>query len=260
MTIASEEAPFGRLLKEWRSQRRMSQLDLGLAADVSTRHISFLETGRSKPSRTMVMHLSETLSIPRTERNSLLSAAGFSAGYVERDLEGEDMEAVRSAIDWMLERHDPYPAMALDRHWTVVEANDTGRLFLGVSNIGIGDCLLEPMSDVEVLKQMFANWEEVGRYFLARLRTEATHLGGDWKLEVAAKRLQETRPVAFEVDQRPLPAVIPARYRFGDKVLSFFSTISHFGTVEDIILADMKLEFMFAADEETKTFFADRQN
>ena len=122
------DTAFGVALKEWRVQRRLSQLDLGLAADVSARHISFLETGRARPSRTMVLHLSEHLDLPRPVRNTLLNAAGFAPAYRSRDLGADDMRHIRDAVAWMLERHDPYPAMALDRHWTLVKANGTATM------------------------------------------------------------------------------------------------------------------------------------
>ena len=114
---------FGALLKSWRGQRRLSQLDLSLAANVSARHISFLETGRARPSKSMVLSLAETLDVPRATRNVLLQAAGFARAYVQRDLAAGEMAYVRAAMDWMLERHNPYPGIAIDRHWNLLEVN-----------------------------------------------------------------------------------------------------------------------------------------
>jgi len=110
---------FGAALKQWRNQRHVSQFDLGLMADVSARHISFLETGRSKPSRPMVQHLCKTLDIPRAARNGMLNAAGFSAAFGEREYDDDGMKEIREAIDWTLQRHDPYPAFVLDGLVTV---------------------------------------------------------------------------------------------------------------------------------------------
>ena len=110
------QSSFGTALKEWRGRRRMSQLDLGLAANVSARHISFLETGRSKPSRSMVRLLCDSLEVPHVACNAVLTAAGFAPTYRRRDLEDDDMTQVRAAVEWTLQRHDPFPAMALDKH------------------------------------------------------------------------------------------------------------------------------------------------
>ena len=120
-------------LKDWRRRRGLSQMSLGLAADVSARHIAFLETGRANPTRSMVIRLAEALEVPRAERNALLEAAGFAAAYAGREISSADMENVRAALSWMLERHEPYPAFAIDRHWIVRMTNrPAGVLLSGV--------------------------------------------------------------------------------------------------------------------------------
>ncbi len=248
------DTSFGTALKEWRGQRRMSQLDLGLSSNVSARHISFLETGRAKPSRSMVMQLCETLSVPRSARNTLLNAAGFAPAYRSRDLNETDMAHVRAAVDWTLKRHNPYPAMALDRHWTVVKANDAAGFLLSGAGLAEGDSLLSAMTDGSTFKQAIENWTEVAQHMVVRLRTESTHLGGDDVLEEAANALALT---LHDGGHRPnheqiLPAVIPARYRANGVVFSFFSTLAQFGTAEDIALAELKIEMMFPADEFTE--------
>jgi transcriptional regulator with XRE-family HTH domain len=242
---------FGALLKDWRSQRRMSQLDLGLAANVSARHISFLETGRSHPSRPMVIQLSETLNVPRSARNVLLDAAGFSPAYRSRDLDAEEMAYVRAAVDWTLGRHDPFPAIALDRHWSVVAANRCGLMLLAGVGLDIDDSLLDALTRSEDMKAAIVNWPEVARHTMMRLRTESAHLGGDPVLESAAEKLaDEIGELPHQTG--PLPAVIPATYRAGGMELTFFSTIAQFGTAEDIALADLKIELMFPADDATR--------
>ena len=243
---------FGALLKEWRGQRRMSQLDLGVAADVSARHISFLETGRSKPSQAMVMHLSETLEIPRTVRNRLLNAAGFSVAYEKRDLGDEELEYVNAAMDWTLKRHDPYPAIALDRYWCIVRANMSATALLAGMNISEGDSLLDAFAEPGPVRESIENWAEVSRHLIARLRTESAHLGGDPVLDAAIGRLADSLPMGETEYRGALPAVITANYRTGAMTLKFFSTISQFGSAEDIALADLKIEMMFPADAGTK--------
>ncbi|MEM9277337.1 MAG: helix-turn-helix transcriptional regulator [Pseudomonadota bacterium] len=244
---------FGSTLKDWRNQRRMSQLDLGLAANVSARHISFLETGRSRPSRPMVMHLCETLEIPRNARNTLLNAAGFSSPYRQRSLEEDDMTDVRKAVEWTLERHDPFPAFALDRHWNVISANKAAGLLLTVAGVTENPNLLKLMLDTELISRLLENWQEVVHHLIMRLRTENTFLGGDPVLGEAIEKLTRVLGDWTPYREGPLPPLIPAKYRMGDQTLSLFSTIAQFGSAEDITIAELKIEMMFPADEITRT-------
>lgn len=246
------QTAFGAELREWRVRRRVSQLDLGLAANVSARHISFLETGRSRPSRSMVLHLCDHLEVPRTARNGLLNAAGFAPAYGARSLDETDMAPVREALDWTLMRHDPFPAIALDRHWIVVRLNRSAALLLAAIGVGEGGSLLEAATDPTRLAPLVENWPEVARHFIVRLRTESAHLGGDPLLDSAADALQSQAGPGAAPGEGPLPAVMPTRYRAGETVLSFFSTIAHFGSAEDIALADLKIELMFPADAATR--------
>jgi transcriptional regulator with XRE-family HTH domain len=242
------ERVFGDLLKHWRGQRRLSQLALGLQADVSARHVAFLETGRSRPSRSMVLQLAETLAVPRSERNTMLNAAGFAAAYAARQLDDASMLEVRKAIDWMIARHAPYPAFVLDRHWVMVKANAPAGQMLGTLGVRIGASLLDVLCQPGFGAAVFVNWPEVGHHMIQRLRTESAHHGGDAILERAAAQLASDVQVAGFVQQAPLTAVIPAQYRAGDQVLSLFSTLAQFGSAEDIALADLRIELLFPAD------------
>jgi transcriptional regulator with XRE-family HTH domain len=243
---------FGTLLKTWRNRRHMSQLDLGLAANVSARHISFLETGRSNPSRSMVMMLGDVLDAPRASRNALLNAAGFAPAYRRRDWNDGDMTAVREAVDWTLQRHDPYPAFALDRHWVLVKTNRSASAMLEGLNVGQGGSFLDLMTDTDLTRSLFENWHEVTQHMIARLRTESLHLGGDEVLDAAAEKLASALGTQATPPAGQLAAVIPARYRAGGMTLSLFSTIAQFGTAEDIALADLKIELLFPADQATQ--------
>lgn len=133
---------FGTSLKLWRGRRRMSQMDLGLSANISARHISFLETGRSRPSQSMVMMLCDTLDMPVSARNAFLTSAGFAPVYKKRDLSREDMSHIRAAVSWTLQNHDPYPAFALDRHWNVVKTNRAATFMLGGAGLREGAAFL----------------------------------------------------------------------------------------------------------------------
>jgi len=246
------ETTFGPALKEWRSRRRVSQLDLGSLAGVSARHISFLETGRSKPSREMVHHLSEYLEVPLSERNALLNAAGFAGAYRARDLSDEEMTQVRAAIEWTLERHDPFPALALDRHWTVVRANNSAKIMISALGMSEGDSMLSAVTDTKRMESAVANWEEVAQHLIVRLHTESAFLGGDPVLDAVADQMVEQRRSRWPDREGPLEAVVPIQFKAGDMIMSLFSTIAQFGTAEDIALADLRIEMYFPADEETR--------
>jgi len=246
-------AEFGTALKEWRTTRRMSQLELGLSAGVSSRHISFLETGRSRPSRGMVFRLCDELEVPFSARNTLLTAAGLSPAYKTRDLSDADMRPVRQAVEWTLNRHDPYPGFALNRHWDVVQMNTSAGLLLGVLGIGQGDNMIEALIDNPAVRRALLNHSEVVQHMILRLRAENAHVGTDRKLEAMIDRLcsvADDAPVQTSIR----PAFIPTSYRFGDRTLSLFSTISQFGTAEDIALSELRIELIFPADDETKQF------
>lgn len=249
------ENSFGALLRDWRSRRRFSQLELSLCANVSARHIAFLETARSKPSREMVIQLSEALNIPRAERNMLLNAAGFAPVYKRRDLDAAEMAHVRSAVAWTLERHDPFPAFALDRHWSLVMANDSATGLLAGAGLQVGDNMLEAATGSDSFRNAIENWPVVCRHLLARLRTESADLGGDAVLDAAADKLAREIPANAASEDANLQAVVPTRYRAGGITLSLFSTIAQFGTAEDIALVDLKIELMFPADDETRRVF-----
>jgi len=246
------EAPFGDMLRDWRRRRRMSQLELGLVAEVSARHIAFLETGRSRPSRAMVLRLSEALDVPRAARNPLLTAAGFATAYRKREPSDDEMAPVRMAIRWMLERHAPYPAIAIDRHWHLADINAPARLLLGAVGLGAGDSLLDALTLGSPLAQAIESWPDLARHMLARLRTESAYLGGDEVLDRAAARLAEQGAGMGSEPTGALPAVVATRYRIAGVTLSLMSTIAQFGSAEDIALADLRIELMFPADEATR--------
>lgn len=245
-------ASFGALLKDWRGQRRMSQLSLGMTANVSARHISFLETGRARPSQAMVLQLSDSLEVPRGDRNRLLQAAGFAGAYEARSLHDKELEYVNAAMDWTLERHNPFPAMAFDRHWCLLKMNACATALLAALNIRKGDSLLDAFADNGPVREAIENWPEVATHLVARLRTESAHFGGDPVLDRAITTLQAALAPHTAEYPGAIPAVITARYRSNGMLLSFFSTISQFGSVEDIALADVKIELMFPADAATR--------
>lgn len=243
-------ADFGPALREWRQTRRMSQMDLALSAGVSARHVSFLETGRARPSRGMVLRLCDELSVPNAGRNQLLTAAGMAPAYAARAPGDAELQPLRQAVDWMLSNHAPYPAMALNRHWRLEAMNDPAAMMLSTSGLQAGDSLIEALVQNDTLRNALENLEEVERHTLARLKTELSHFGRDPVLEAVIEALQ-ARVTSGDSDM-VLPAVIPARYRMGDRVLSFFSTIAQFGTTGDLAMSELRVELMFPADDATR--------
>ena len=245
---------FGETLKSWRSTRRRSQLDLALAAGVSARHISFLETGRARPSRAMVLSLCAELDVPRGARNLMLTAAGLAPAYEARALGAEEMAPMKAAVDWMLTRHAPYPAIALDRHWRLVALNPIAEIMFGAAGLQSGDSLLDAFLSNQALRVAILNLDEVEKLALARLRTELAHFGRDPLLEAAISELeQRVAKISDDAqDVYSLPAMMPTHYRVGGQDLSLFSTISQFGATEDIALADLRIELFFPADESTR--------
>lgn len=243
---------FGAALKRWRRIRRMSQMDLAMAAAVSTRHVAFLETGRARPSRGMVLRLSEAFGAPLSYRNALLTAAGFAPAFSARALSDAEMRPARAAVAWMLERHAPFPAFVLDGAWTLVDLNPPADALFASVGLDIGDNLLEALVANDALRGAIENLDEVTAHLGARLRTESAHRGGDPLLDRAIERL--TAGPAATARDAASPPFTPTRYRIGDATLALVSTIAQFGAAEDIVLSNLRLELMFPADEATDAF------
>jgi transcriptional regulator with XRE-family HTH domain len=168
---------FGAGLKEWRTRRRLSQLELALAAAVSSRHISFLETGRARPSRGMVLRLCDHLDVPRAARNRLLAAAGLAPAYAARSPATDELAPLQDALDWMLTRHAPYPGFALDRHWHIRALNPPATTLLGAVGLRVGDSLLAALADNDRLRAALENRDAVVAAVAARLRAESMSAG-----------------------------------------------------------------------------------
>lgn len=244
---------FPKLLKQWRNSRRMSQLDLGLAANVSARHLSFLETGRAAPSRSMVLQLCETLDVPLPAQNTLLHAAGFAEVFRNRNWNDEELAQARQAVEWTLQRHDPFPAIALDKHWTVIKANRAATRLLNAVGLAEGDSLLDAMQNAERLKAAIVNWQEVLRHMVTRLRMESAKLGNDDVLSTTATNLAlQVTNAAHDASAGEI--VLSTRYNLNGLNLSFFSMLAQFSSAEDIALADLRVELMYPADDKTGNF------
>ena len=240
-------SPFAQTLRSWRTTRKLSQLELAVEADVSARHISFLETGRSRPSREMIARLGEALRLPLSARNQLLGHAGFAAQYQKRDWDSAAMAPIREAIDHTLQRHAPYPAVAADHEWTIVKMNPPAQMLLGLVGLQEGTSLIDLVL-ADKLEPFVENWPEVAHHSALRLRTESAAQGGVARLDQAADKLAQ---VPYEGMDTVSP-VIPTVFRAGSQRVALFSTIAQFGTPVDMTLDDLKIELFFPADSQTQ--------
>jgi transcriptional regulator with XRE-family HTH domain len=261
-SIVRRAPPVGELLRQWRRRRGFSQLDLACEADISTRHVSFLETGRSLPSRSMVIHLAERLDIPLRERNGLLVAAGYAPIYSEHSLDDPALRTAREAVDLVLTGHEPYPALAVDRHWTLIAANRAvGPLLAGAA----ADLLRPPVNVLRLslhpagLAPRIENFGQWRGHVLTRLARQVdvsadpvlVSLHAELKaLPVPGSSGPEAGPDAVMAGGHA-DVVVPLRLRTEAGLLSFFSTTTVFGTAVDVTLSELAIEAFFPADAAT---------
>ncbi len=261
MTTSSPSASFGALLRVWRQRRRRSQLDLALDAEVSQRHLSFVESGRAAPSREVVVRLAEQLDVPLRERNVLLLAAGYAPLYVERPLDDPAMRAARQAVELILRVHAPHPALAVDRHWLMIAANlSVAPLLAGVADAA----LLEPPVNVlrlslhpRGLAPHIANLPEWRAHLLERLRRQveasADPVLASLLVELAAF---DAPPVVSPVAAGPMPhppdgIAVPLQLDTAQGRLSLISTTTVFGTPVEVTLSELAIEAFYPADDAT---------
>jgi transcriptional regulator with XRE-family HTH domain len=244
----------GTQLREWRQRRRLSQLDLSVDAEVSTRHLSFVETGRAMPSREMVLRLANRLEVPLRERNRLLTAAGFAPMFAERSLDDPALKPAREAIELVLKGHEPYPALAIDRHWTLVAHNRAVPALLE----GVAAELLKPPVNVLRLSlhpgglaPRIVNLGQWRAHLLARLRQQVA-ISADPTLAALADELRAyAAPRQAHADAGEAAVVVPLVLVTSAGTLSFISTTMVFGTPVDITLSELALETLFPADAAT---------
>ncbi|HZB48441.1 MAG TPA: helix-turn-helix transcriptional regulator [Mycobacteriales bacterium] len=245
--------PVGPLLRQWRERRRLSQLELSLRAEVSTRHLSFVETGRSRPTSEMILRLTEWLDVPLRDRNALLLAGGYAPAYPEHELDDAELAPVRAALGHLLAGHEPYPALVVDRRWQLLEANRA----VGLLTAGVAADLLRPPVNVlrlalhpEGMAARVINLGTWRAHLLERLDRQS-RATADPEL---AELLAELRGYPGGGDgPRPGPAdiVVPLRLRAGDEELDLLSTTTVFGTPRDVTLAELAIESFFPAGPAT---------
>jgi transcriptional regulator with XRE-family HTH domain len=261
---ATQTQSVGTLLRDWRQRRRFSQLDLACEAEISSRHLSFLETGRSVPSREMILHLAEALKVPLRERNILLMAAGYAPAFRERNLNDSGLDAARKAVELVLASHEPYPAIAVDRHWTLLFANKA----LAPLLVGTDPELLKPPVNVLRLAvhprgvaPRIVNLREWKRHLLARLRQQIDNTADPALMELlqelSSYQPSESESVARDAKGNPFReqnyggVVVPLQIATPVGTLSLFSTVTIFGTPVDVTLSELAVESFFPADAES---------
>lgn len=252
-------ASFGMLLQDWRKRRRLSQLDLALDAGVSQRHLSFVESGRSSASREMVLRLAAHLDVPMRERNVLLAAAGFAPQFRERNLDDPGLDAARKAVELILKGHEPHPALAVDRHWTLISSNQAIPPLLA----GVSPTLLEPPVNVlrlslhpQGLASRIGNFREWRSHVIARLLSQIDS-SADAGLSALLEEIKAYPVPANAKPHRPRATdpltgiAVPFELMTESGVLSFISTTTIFGTAVDVCLSELTIESFFPADADT---------
>jgi transcriptional regulator with XRE-family HTH domain len=253
----TSSAPAGQLLREWRLRRRMSQLDLASTAGISARHLSFVETGRARPSRAMVLHLAENLDIPLRERNPLLLAAGYAPTYMATDFAAPEMAAVRDAVERLLAAHDPYPAILVDRRWQLVSANAAAAVLVD----GVAPELLAPPCNVlrtslhpEGLAPRIVNIAQWSAHIIDNLRRQIAVTGDDELRDLERELVGYATDMGVELPpsaEAPRAVAMPMRLRTDTGELALMTLIATFGTALDITLAELSLETFLPADAAT---------
>lgn len=259
--VSKSAAHVGLLLREWRAARRLSQLDLALAADVSPRHLSCVETGKSQPSREMVLRLADSLDMPLRERNALMVAAGYAPKYPETALDTPALAQVNRAIEFMLLQQEPYPAFLLNRHWDILQAN---RAAARIANFVLRGAasphsnMIRHIFDPKDLRSGIINWEDVAGDLIRHLHDVVAATPSD---ATARALLDEALaypgvPMHWRIRDpgvAPLP-LLTTIFRVDGQQLNFFSTITTFGTPRDVTLDDLHIESTFPMDETTAEF------
>ena len=257
---SSAASRVGDLLREWRAARRMSQLDLALEANVSSRHLSWVETGKSQPGRDLVEQLADALEMPLRERNTLLVAAGYAPKYRQTDLSAPEMALLRRAVEFIIRQQEPFPAFVIDRHWDVLMVNPAMERVFGALKPGgpTHGNILRQVFDPADMRPLLANWEEVAGDLIRHLHHEAAAAPSDLLVRALLAEILAYPDVPQDWRRRelgatPLP-VITTVFRKDDLELRFFSTLTTFGTSQDVTIEGLRIECMFPADQATEAF------
>jgi transcriptional regulator with XRE-family HTH domain len=263
-TASRTAGNFGRLLKQWRERRRLSQLALAVDAEISSRHLSFIETGRAQPSRDMVLLLSRVLEVPPRGRNDLLTAAGYAPVYRETGLEAPEMADVRRALDFMMRQQEPYPGLVIDGHWNILMTNGGARRLMGlfldadaVAAVGGPPNAMRLFYHPRGMRPFIVNWEATAAGLIQWLHRDLARGIGDAETSRLLEELLSYPDVpqkwrTLDLDAAPVPFLGVELLR-GTTHLTFFSTLTTLGVPYDITLHELRVECFFPADRESET-------
>ncbi len=243
--------PFGTAVRRWRLARGRSQLDLAHAARTTSRHVSFLETGRSRPSRDMVSRLATALELPLREANDLFRAAGLAPAFPETNLAADDLAPFTSVVTRMLQRHDPYPAYAVDRHWNIVMANRAASAFLpadAVRNV-------VELTYAGPWRELITNWADLAWAGARRLQEESARRPDDDEIARLALLAAEACRGVPETPGNDDARVLCPHFRIGDDIIRTISVVAQFGGARDVTLDELRIELIYPSDDEADTFF-----
>jgi transcriptional regulator with XRE-family HTH domain len=257
VTITESNAPVGQLLRDWRERRMLSQLDLALRAEVSARHLSFVETGRSKPTSDMILRLAEQLDVPLRERNVLLLSGGYAPAFPAHQLADPPMQVIHDAIEHVLRAHEPYPAVVIDGQWDLVAANDC----VALVTEGAAAELLEPPVNVlrlslhpKGMAPRIVNLAEWRAHLLDRLNRDIESTAAPALIALRAELAVYPCPPVTPADTDTRAILVPLRLRVRDTVLSLLSTTTVFGTPREVTLSELAIESFYPADPATAAF------
>jgi transcriptional regulator with XRE-family HTH domain len=261
--VMSKNNGFAQRLRWWRERRGLSQLALAGKTGISQRHLSFLEVGRAAPRRDMVLRLAEALDVPLRQHNALLLAAGFAPAWRETEFAAPELAQVTKAVDFMLQKQEPFPAVAVDRRWNLLKANGAAvrlvEFFVGPLSgdaVNLADALVAP----DVLRPHLVNWSEVVRYFIRTVEADAAADGSD-ETATLLERLMAYKGVRAAmktpVAVAPSGPVLPMHFRKGSTSLALFTTIATLGTPQDVTTQELRIESFFPMDVETEGVFRD---
>jgi transcriptional regulator with XRE-family HTH domain len=261
--LASGDSEFPGLLKIWRQKRRLSQLNLALSSGVSQRHLSFLESGRARPSRSMILKLSEALEVPLRDRNDLLTAAGFAPVFKARPLEDPQMTQVMGAVRMMLENHAPFPAIAIDRAWNIRLSNAPFDMLSAMIGPDVWARIGGPQHNLmrlffhpDGIRPFVTNWTTIAPLLWHRAKREAEALGGQEMQQILSELSRyQNADTQWAAQDAALVPVLPLEMAKDDVHLSLFTVIATFGTAQDVTADEMRIESLFPADEATNRLF-----
>jgi transcriptional regulator with XRE-family HTH domain len=264
-TIVQRQSLFADLLRNWRQKRRLSQLDLALSSGVSQRHVSFLESGRAKPSRSMILQLSEALEVPLRERNDWLTAAGFAPMFRSTPLDDPQMSQVMAAVKMMLANHVPFPAVAIDRAWNIRMANAPFDMLMAMIGTDIWQRvggaernLMRLFFHPNGIRPLVTNWTAIAPLLWHRAQREAETLGGQEMKEVLLELSQhQTADTLWAAEDAALVPVLPLEIEKDGARVSLFTVIATFGTAQDVTADELRIESLFPADAATERLFRD---